>query len=193
MMYIRWYMIRSGHDWLNNDANWFTIRTDCKLPPSRASKRLLAILSYMPDKRLTLSLSTIRTRRTLVDHYTVCIDTDSHIRVCTCMHADHIFTDCMYINWTDANCITVDCINANHVDTCNRDTISCNTPDCAYKYTQVMLSLDFDNVKSNKSSQSCEYRTSLGANGIPDKLSTRTCNSPIDSKFPLKKNQRIIK
>ncbi len=39
-----------------------------------------------------------------------------------------------------------------------------------YKYTRVMSSLDFDNVKSNKSSQSCEYRTSLGANGMPDKL-----------------------
>ena len=109
------------------------------------------------------------------------------------MHADPIYTDCMYTNFTVANCITVDCINANHVDTCNRDTIFCNTLDCAYKYTQVMLSLDFDNVKSNKSSQSCKYRTSLSADGIPDKLLTRTCNSPIDSKFPLKKNQRILK
>ncbi len=91
----------------------------------------------------------------------------------------------------DANCITMDCINANHVDTCNRDTIFRNTLDRAYKYAQVMSSLDFDYVKSNKSSQSCEYRTSLSANGIPDKLPTRTCNSPINPKFPLKKKQRI--
>ncbi len=107
------------------------------------------------------------------------------------MHADRMYTDCMYTNRTNANCITVDCINANHVDTCNRDTIFCNTLDCVYKYAQVMLSLDFDNVKSNKSSQSCEYRTSLSADAVPDKLSTRTCNSPIDSKFPLKKNQKL--
>jgi hypothetical protein len=130
----------------------------------------------------------IRTRRTLVDHYTVRIDTDSHIGVCKCMHADRIYTDCTYTDRTNANCITVDCINANHVDTCNCDTIFCNTLDCAYEYAQVMLSLDFDNVKSNKSSQSCEYTTSLGTDGVPDKLLTRTCNSPINSKFPLKKN-----
>ncbi len=86
----------------------------------------------------------------------------------------------------------MNCINADHVDTCNCNTIFCNTLDRAYKYAQVMSNLDFDNVKSNKSSQSCKYRTSLGANGIPDKLLTRTCNSPIDSKFPLKKNQRIL-
>ncbi len=176
-------MIRSDHDQLNNDANKCTIQTDCKSLPSRASKRSLAILPYMPDRRLTLSLSTIRTCRTLVNHYTVCIDTDSHIQVCICMHADRTYTDCMYTNCTDANCITVDCINANHVDTCNCNTIFCNTLDFAYKYAQVMLSLDFDNVKSNKSSQFCKYRTSLGADGVPDKLSTRTCNSPIDSKF----------
>ncbi len=108
------------------------------------------------------------------------------------MHADRIYTDCMYKNCTDANCITVDCTNANHVDTCSCNTIFCDTLDCAYEYAQVMLSLDFDNVKSNKSSQSCEYRTSLCTDGVPDKLSTRTCNSPIDSKFPLKKNQRIL-
>ena len=108
------------------------------------------------------------------------------------MHADCIYTDYMYTYCIVVNCITVDCINANHVDTCNRDTIFCNTLDCVYKYAQVMLSLDFDNVKSNKSSQSCEYRTSLSAVGVPNKLSTRTCNSPIDSKFPLKKNQRIL-
>ncbi len=50
----------------------------------------------------------------------------------------------------DANCITMDCINANNVDTYNRDTIFCNTLDRAYEYPQVMSSLDFDNVKSNK-------------------------------------------
>ncbi len=145
-------MIRSDHDRLNNDANRYTIQTNCKLPPLHASKCSLAILPYMPDRRPTLSLSMIRICCILVDHYTVCIDTDSHIRVCICMHADCIYTDCMYTNCTDANCITVDCINANHVDTCNCDTIFCNTLDCVYKYAQVMLSLDFDNVKSNKSS-----------------------------------------
>ncbi len=88
------------------------------------------------------------------------------------MHADRIYTDCMSTNSIEANCITVDCINANHVDTCNRDTIFCDTFDCAYEYAQVMLSLDFDNVKSNKSSQSCKYMTSLSADGVPDKLST---------------------
>jgi hypothetical protein len=147
----------------------------------------------MPDRRLTLSLSTIRTRCTLVDHYTVRIDMDSYIRVRICLRADCMYTDCMYTDRINTNCITMDCINANHVDTCNRNTIFCNTLDRAYKYAQAMLSLEFDNVKSNKSSQSCNYRTSLGTDGIPDQLSTRTCNSPIDSKFPLKKNQRILK
>ncbi len=63
----------------------------------------------------------------------------------------------MYADCINTIVITMDCISANHVDTCNRDTIFCNTPDCAYKYAQVMSSLDFDNVKSNKSSQSCKY------------------------------------
>ncbi len=193
MMYIRWYVIQSDHDWLNNDANQYTIQTDCKSLPSLASKCSLAILPYMPDRRLTLSLSTIRTHCTLVDHYTVRIDTDSRIQVRICMRADFIYTDYMYTDCIDANCITMDCINANHVDTCNHDAIFCDTLDRVYEYAQVMSSLDFDNVKSNKSSQSCEYRTSLSANGIPDQLSTRTCNCPIDSKFPLKKNQRILK
>ena len=70
----------------------------------------------------------------------------------------------------DANCITMDCVNANHVDTCHHDTIFCDALNRAYEYAQVMSSIDFDNVKSNKSSQSCEYRTSLGTNGMPDKL-----------------------
>ncbi len=46
----------------------------------------------------------------------------------------------------------MDCINANHVDTYNRDTILCDTLDRGYEYARVMSSLDFDNVKSNKSS-----------------------------------------
>ncbi len=58
----------------------------------------------------------------------------------------------MYTDCINANCITVDCINANHVDTYNRDTILCNTLDRGYEYARVMSSLDFDNVKSNKSS-----------------------------------------
>jgi hypothetical protein len=63
-------------------------------------------------------LSTIRSNCcTLVDHYTVFIDTDC------------IDTDCI-----DADCITMDCINANHVGTYNRDTIFCNTLDRVYKY-----------------------------------------------------------
>ncbi len=70
------------------------------------------------------------------------------------MYTDHKHTDCMYTGYIDVNCITMDCINANHVDTCNRDTIFHNALDRAYKYAQVMLSLDFDNVESNKSSQS---------------------------------------
>jgi hypothetical protein len=120
----------------------------------------------------------IRTCCTLVDHYTVCIDTahtrihkcidtDSHILICICMHTDCKYTgctytncmdkdckfaDCTYTNCNNADCITMDCINANHVDTCNHDTIFCDTFDCAYEYARVMLSLDFDNVKSNKSS-----------------------------------------
>jgi hypothetical protein len=118
-------------------------------------------------------------------------NTDCILTVCIrphCIDTDRIHTDCMCTNCTDANIVTMVCINANHVDTCNRDTIFCDTLDCPYKYPQVMLSLDIDNVKSNKSSQSCKYRSSLSADGVPDKLSTRTCNSPIDSKFPLKKN-----
>ncbi len=86
----------------------------------------------------------------------------------------------------------MDCTNANQVDTCNRNTIFCDTLDQAYEYARAMSSLEFDNVKSNKSSQSCKYMTSLGTDGVPDKLSTRTCNSHINSKFPLKKNQRIL-
>ncbi len=40
----------------------------------------------------------------------------------------------MYTDYIDANCITMDCNNANHVDTCNHDTIFCNTLDRAYEY-----------------------------------------------------------
>ncbi len=58
----------------------------------------------------------------------------------------------MYADLIDANFITEDCINANHVDAYNRDTIFCDTLNRAYKYTRVMSSLDFDNVKSNRSS-----------------------------------------
>ncbi len=46
----------------------------------------------------------------------------------------------------------MDCINANHADTYNHDTIFCDTLNQAYEYAQVMSSLDFDNVKSIKSS-----------------------------------------
>jgi hypothetical protein len=46
----------------------------------------------------------------------------------------------------------MDCINANHIDAYNRDTIFCDTLDRAYKYARVVSSLDFDNVKSNRSS-----------------------------------------
>jgi hypothetical protein len=46
----------------------------------------------------------------------------------------------------------MDCINANHVDADNRDTNFCDTLDHAYEYAQVMSSLVFDNVKSNRSS-----------------------------------------
>jgi hypothetical protein len=90
----------------------------------------------------------------LVDHYTVCIDMDSHIRsrICSdtdCMDTDCIHADCMYKDHVDANYITMDCINATHVDAYNCDTIFRDTLDHAYEYAQVMSSLDFDNVKSN--------------------------------------------
>jgi hypothetical protein len=87
-------------------------------------------------KGCTLTFSMIRGNcRTLVDHYTVCINTDC------------INTDCL-----DADCITMDCINANHVDTHNCNTIFRDALNRACKYTRLMSSLDFDNVKSNKSS-----------------------------------------
>ncbi len=41
----------------------------------------------------------------------------------------------MYIDCLNyANCITMDCINANNVDIYNHDTIFCDTLDRAYKY-----------------------------------------------------------
>ncbi len=43
MMYINWF---------NNDANQYTIQTDCKLLPLCTSKHLLAILPSMPARRL---------------------------------------------------------------------------------------------------------------------------------------------
>ena len=55
----------------------------------------------------------------------------------------------MYTDHIDANCITVYCINENHVDAYNRDTIFCDTLDRTYEYARVMVSLDFDIVKSN--------------------------------------------
>jgi hypothetical protein len=129
----------------------------------------------------TLTLSTIRgNRHTLVDHYTVCIDTGC------------ISTDCI-----DADCITMDCINANHVDTYNCDTIFCDTLNRACEYAWVMSSLDFDNVKSNKSSSGIPGSILAGLLLAPMvyqiSWSKRTCNSPINSKFPLKKDQRILK
>jgi hypothetical protein len=77
--------------------------------------------------------------------YTDCIFTNC--KVTDCIITDYINTDCI-----DANCITMDCVNANHVDTYNRNTILCDTLDRGYEYAQVMPSLDFDNVKSNKNS-----------------------------------------
>ncbi len=68
------------------------------------------------------------------------------------MGTDCIHADCMYTDYIDTNCIIMDCIIANHVDAYNRDTIFCDTLDRAYKYARVMSSLDFDNVKSNRSS-----------------------------------------
>jgi hypothetical protein len=63
-----------------------------------------------------------------------------------------MYAKCMYKDRIDANCITMDCININHVDAYNCDTIFCDALDHAYEYAQVMSSLDFDNVKSNRSS-----------------------------------------
>jgi hypothetical protein len=96
----------------------------------------------------------------------------------------------------DADCIIMDCINANHVDTYNCDTIFCNTLDRAYEYARVMSSLDFDNIKSNKSSSNIPGSILSGLLLAPMvyqiSLSKRTCNSHIQSKFPLKKDQRIL-
>jgi hypothetical protein len=82
---------------------------------------------------------------------------DSHIQICICsdadcMDTDCMYADCMYTDSIDTNCNTMDCINANHVDAYNCNTIFCDTLNHAYKYAQVMSSLDFDNVKSNRSS-----------------------------------------
>ena len=132
-------------------------------------------LAIYASQKATLSLSTIRNHCTLVDHYTVRIDTDSHIRICICIDTDCIdtdcmstdwihticintycintdcmYTDCMYTDCINANCVTVDCIYANHVDTYNCDTIFCDRLDHAYEYARVMVSLDFDNVKLTK-------------------------------------------
>jgi hypothetical protein len=100
-------------------------------------------------------------------------------------------TDCI-----DADCIIIDCINANNVDTYNCDIIFCDTLNRAYEYAQVMSSLDFDNVKSNKSSSNIPGSILAGRLLAPMayqiSFSKRTCNSPIDSKFPLKKDQRIL-
>ncbi len=59
---------------------------------------------------------------TLVDHYTVCIDTDSHIEICICIDMDCIDTDCihadcMYTDRINANFITMNCNNATSIDT----------------------------------------------------------------------------
>jgi hypothetical protein len=68
------------------------------------------------------------------------------------MNTDCIDADCMCKDCINANYITMECINANHVVTYNRDTSFCDTLNHAYKYARVMSSLDFDNVKSNRSS-----------------------------------------
>jgi hypothetical protein len=61
----------------------------------------------------------------------------------------------------------------------------------------VMLSLDFDNVKSNKSSSDIPGSILAGLllelTAYQISLSKRTCNSPIDSNFPLKKDQKTLK
>jgi hypothetical protein len=73
----------------------------------------------------------------------------------------------------------------------------CNTLDRTYEYAQAMSSLDFDNVKSNKSSSNTPGSILAGLLLAPMayqiSLLKRTCNSTIDSKFPLKKDQRILK
>ena len=104
--------------------NLTTMRIDIQSEPIVNHRHHANLSIYRPACHLgqqegcTLTLSTIRgNRHTLVDHYTVCIDTDC------------INTDCI-----DADCIIMDCINANHVDTYNCDTIFCDTLDCAYKY-----------------------------------------------------------
>ncbi len=108
---------------------------------------LIGHLAIYASQKATLSLSTIRGNCcTLVNHYTVCIDTDW-------INTNCINTACLYTNCINAHWITMDCINANHVDTYNWDTIFGNTLNHAYKYAWVMSSLDFDNVESNKCSR----------------------------------------
>jgi hypothetical protein len=68
----------------------------------------------------------------------------------------------MYTEHIATNRITMDWNIANHVDSYNRDAIFCDTLECAYEYTQVMSSLDFDNVKSNISSSDIPGRVLVG-------------------------------
>ncbi len=57
-----------------------------------------------------------------------------------CIDTDCMYADCMYTDLIDANYITMDCVNATHVDAYNRNTIFCDTLDHAYEYARVMSS-----------------------------------------------------
>jgi hypothetical protein len=144
-------MIRADHNQFDNilidtrseliviDSTSMSINIQSKLITIAAITHIQAFIGHLAifaGYRATLTLSMIRgNHRTLVDHYTVCIGTNC------------INTDCI-----NADCINMDCINANHVDTYNCKIIFRDTLDRAYKYARVMSSLDFDSVKSHKSS-----------------------------------------
>jgi hypothetical protein len=79
----------------------------------------------------------------------------------------------MYTDCINTNCTTMDCIIANHVDAYNHDTIFCDTLNRAYKYAQVMSSLDFDNVKSNRSSSNIPVSILVGLPQMAYQISCR--------------------
>ncbi len=83
------------------------------------------------------------------------------------MITDGINNDCITTDCIDANCITMDFINANHVDAYNCDTIFHDTLNRVYEYARVMSSLDFDNVKSNRSSSNIPGSILVGLLLVP--------------------------
>ncbi len=85
------------------------------------------------------------------------------------------------------------------VDHVNRNTTTfCDTLDPAYEYAQAMSNLDFDNVnltKAQATQQSAWYtcRTSLGTNGVPDKLIEEDLQQPHRIKISFEEGSKDIK